>query len=195
MSHKSIINFSGSLVSLGPLVRELCSFYQKWNNDFQTTQTLAVSRPVTLDEQIASFERFSKADSNHIFFTIYAKENDRPIGFTYLADIDHRNRTAEFGIVIGEGDCRGKGFGTETTQLVLSYAFSVLGLHNVVLKVYEFNKSAIRAYEKAGFVKCGYRRQAHFMLGRLWDVIFMECLATEFNNSILNNNLLFKTSY
>ncbi|MBA4495057.1 GNAT family N-acetyltransferase [Paenactinomyces guangxiensis] len=190
MDHKPVINFSGSLVSLGPLSRELCPLYQKWNNDFQTTRNLAVSRPVTLDEQVASFEGFAKPDSNHVFFTIYEKGNMRPIGITYLADIDHQNRTAEFGIIIGEEECRGKGFGTETTQLILSYAFYVLGLHNVMLKVYEFNKSAIRVYEKAGFMECGRRRQAHFMRGRLWDVIFMECLASEFNNPILNNNLL-----
>jgi RimJ/RimL family protein N-acetyltransferase len=53
--------------------------------------------------------------------------------------VDHRNRSATFGILIGEPECRGKGYGTETTRLMLDYAFTTLGLHNVMLTVFEFN--------------------------------------------------------
>ena len=47
--------------------------------------------------------------------------------------IDRRNRTATFVIFIGETKARGQGYGTETTRLVLDYAFTALGLHNVDL--------------------------------------------------------------
>ena len=53
------------------------------------------------------------------------------------------------------------------------------------LKVFEFNENAIRAYKKAGFVECGRRRQSHFIGGRLWDIIYMEALATEFDTSAI----------
>jgi hypothetical protein len=53
-----------------------------------------------------------------------------------------------------------------------------------MLVVYKFNLSGRRAYEKAGFRECGRRRQAHLMGGRWWDVIYMQCLASEF--AILN---------
>jgi RimJ/RimL family protein N-acetyltransferase len=58
---------------------------------------------------------------------------------------------AEYGIVIGEPDCQGRGYGTETTSLMLDYAFTVLGLHNVMLTVMAYNLAGIRTYEKAGF--------------------------------------------
>jgi RimJ/RimL family protein N-acetyltransferase len=55
-------------------------------------------------------------------FTIYERETLRPIGNTALHGVDHRNRSASFGIMIGEPECRGKGLGTETTRLMLDYA-------------------------------------------------------------------------
>jgi diamine N-acetyltransferase len=133
---------------------------------------------------MASFEEIVKSNK-YIFFTIYEKETMLPIGNSFLTDIDYKHRRAEFNIVIGEKNCHGKGFGTEVTKLVLDYAFQILGIHNVFLRVYEFNQKAIRAYEKAGFAVCGRRRQAQFMGGRLWDIIFMEALATEFTESLL----------
>lgn len=176
-----IINFSGESVSLGPLRRDLIPLYNGWNNDFETTRTLGSSRPVILEEEINAFEQVSKS-REYIFFTIYEKHTMQPIGNTYLSNIDYKHRSSEFNIVIGEKNCRGKGYGTEAAQLILNYAFKIEGLHNVFLKVYEFNEAAIRAYEKAGFTKCGRRRQSHYFNGRLWDVIFMDALASEYKD-------------
>ena len=72
------------------------------------------------------------------------------------------------------------GYGTEATRLTLDYAFTALGLHSVLLKVYAFNLAGLRTYQKAGFREIGRRREAHHMGGRLWDVILMDCLATDF---------------
>jgi RimJ/RimL family protein N-acetyltransferase len=55
-----------------------------------------------------------------------------------------------------------------------------------MLRVYEFNLAGQRAYAKAGFRECGRRRQCQFMGGKLWDVILMECLATEFTSPVLH---------
>lgn len=176
---KPVINFSGELVALGPLSKDYMDIYMKCNNDFQTTRTLAESRPSTYDALSEAIDNFGK-DVGYVFFTIFEKNGYRPIGFTYIDNIDHKNRTSAFNIVICEDDCRGKGYGTETTRLMANYAFAVLGIHNLGLTVYEFNQAAIKAYKKAGFVEYGRRRQSHFIGGRLWDSVFMECLSTEF---------------
>ncbi len=102
-----------------------------------------------------------------------------------MQGIDYRNRSATFGIVIGEPDARGKGCGTETTRLMLDYAFTALGLHSVMLTVYEFNLAGQRAYTRAGFRPFGRRRQCRMMGGRLWDEIYMDCLASEFTSPVL----------
>ena len=72
-------------------------------------------------------------------FAIYERATLRPIGNTTPQGLDRRNRSASFGIIIGEPEFRGRGLGTETTRLMLDYAFTALGLHNVMLTVFEFN--------------------------------------------------------
>lgn len=181
-----ILNVEGKRVALGPIRRDLIPLYQRWINDFRTLRTLGVPpRPMTLEEETSWFERASSG-SDQANFTIYERAAERAIGNTSLVDIDYRHRTAVFGIFIGEADARGQGFGTETTRLMLDYAFTALGLHNVMLAVYEFNIAGRRAYEKAGFKEVGRRRQSRFMGGRLWDEIFMDCLASEFDSPILS---------
>jgi RimJ/RimL family protein N-acetyltransferase len=107
------------------------------------------------------------------------------VGTAGLHQIDHHNRSAAFGIVVGEPEYRGQGLGTETVRLVLDYAFCALGLHNVMLSVYEFNQAGWRAYEKAGFQELGRRRECRFMGGKMWDEIFMDRLSTGFESPVL----------
>ena len=187
-SSPPIVNIVGQSVALGPLRRDLLPFYERWINDFGTARTLGAlpPRPVTTEVEAAWYERES-ADGNGVApFTIYERATWAPIGNTGLRAIDHRNRTAEFGILIGEPSARGKGYGTETTRLMLDYAFTALGLHSVFLTCFEFNLAGRHAYQKAGFREIGRRRQCRWMGGRLWDEILMDCLEDEFASPVLS---------
>jgi RimJ/RimL family protein N-acetyltransferase len=149
---------------------------------------MGVPRPLTHEQEIAWYDQAATA-ANDIQFTIYERATWRPVGNTGLHSIDHRNRAAEFGIIIGEADCRGKGYGTEAARLMLDYAFAALGLANVMLRVHEFNLAGQRAYQKAGFHEFGRRRQCIFMGGRWWDEVYMDCLASEFTSPVLSTIL------
>lgn len=175
------VNYSNDTIALGPLRRELISLYMDCNNDFQITRMLAGSRPVTEEELLVAIERYAKAESC-VFFTIYEKASMKPIGITFLTEIDYKHRTAEYNIVISDQSSHGKGFGTEATRLMMDYAFSVVGVHNLHLRAYEYNKAAIHVYEKVGFRIYGKRRESHFIGGRMWDTVYMECLAIDFHD-------------
>jgi RimJ/RimL family protein N-acetyltransferase len=143
-SERPILNIEGDLVALGPLRRELLPLYQRWINNLATMRTLGLAPlPMTSEKEQDWYDRQSKAEDD-VPFTIYERETLRPIGNTGLHGVDHRNRSATFGILIGEPDCRGKGYGTETTRLMLDYAFTALGLHNVMLTVFAFNAAGTR---------------------------------------------------
>jgi hypothetical protein len=71
--------------------------------------------------------------------------------------------------MIGDKREWNKGYGTEVTRLLTRYAFETLNLNRVWLRVYEFNRYAIRAYEKAGYRREGVLRQDHFSDGPYWD--------------------------
>jgi RimJ/RimL family protein N-acetyltransferase len=182
---RPLISTEGNLVALGPLRRDLIPTYQRWHNDVATTRTYVLPLPTTLEQEEALSAELMAA-SDKALFTIYERTSWQAVGTTYLTDIDHRHRTAEFGVLIGEAIWRGKGYGTETASLMLDYAFTALGLHSVMLTVYAFNLAGRRAYEKAGFREVGRRRQSHWMSGHYWDEIVMDCLATEFTSPVLS---------
>ena len=180
-SEQPVLNVVGKLVALGPLRADLLPLYGRWINDFGIIRMTGLQAgPVTAEKEREWYEGRAKGADNDAMFTIYERETLRPIGNTALHGIDHRNRSASFGIMIGEPDCRGRGYGTETTSLMLDYAFTALGLHNVMLTVFAFNPGGLRAYEKAGFKPIGRRRECRVVGGKAHDEIYMDCLASEF---------------
>ena len=116
-------------------------------------------------------------------FTVYDRSDLAPVGTTALMRIDHRDRTAEFGISLG--DRRGQGLGTDAARLTLDWGFTVLSLHNVLLRALDWNDQALASYRRAGFREIGCRREAVLSGGRLCDEVYMDALATEFTGSVL----------
>jgi RimJ/RimL family protein N-acetyltransferase len=176
------LNIVGALVALGPFVRDGLALYYRWINDFEVTRYyLDTPRPQTLEERAAWYERLSADDPYNIDFLIYELATMRPIGRVGLEDISYQHQRASFGILIGEKDCWGKGYGTEATRLTLDYGFRLLGLHNIMLSVSSANTAAIQAYTRAGFREIGARRECRREGDSTLDSIFMDCLSTEFD--------------
>ena len=107
-------------------------------------------------------------------FVIY--DGETAVGSVYLRDIDRNNQKCEYGIFIGDEDCRGKGIGTAAARLALAHAFEELGLNRVYLRVFADNLGAIKSYEKAGFRYEGTFRQDVMIDGVGEDIVFMAIL-------------------
>ena len=90
------------------------------------------------------------------------------------------NQTSEAGIFIGDKHFWNKGYGTEALSLLIDYGYKVLNLHNIILKVYEKNKKAIKCYEEIGFKQIGIRREALQRNLDKHNVIYMDILSKEF---------------
>jgi len=182
-----IINITGEKVMLGPLEREsFIALEYASLNDFATLRSRweAAPVPATMERAIRMYER-QIADGDGAYFLIYERASGEAIGTLGLRDIDYRNRAAEFGITISDARHRGKEYGTEATRLVLDYAFTALGLHNVLLTGVSFNPGALRAYERAGFREIGRRHACWLMGGTYYDEVFMEALSTDFESPVL----------
>ncbi len=171
-----VITLAGQLVGLGPLDRAHLTDYHRWANDRETSRTLGLSWPVSLDQVAATFEARSAA-IDAIWFTIHEGTTLRPVGLVYLFEVEPRHRRATFGILIGEADARGRGYGTEATRLLLTYAFDIYGLSNVMLTVYADNLAGQGAYRRAGFREFGRRRACSAVGQDLVDLVYMEAVA------------------
>jgi len=185
-----IVNIAGELVALGPLSKDMLPLFLRWINDFgaQLRVSFPVPGPITHEAEEQWYESVSTGSERHTF-AIRERESMSPVGSTGLHGIDLRNRGATFGIMIGDPEARGKGYGSEATSLMLDYAFTVLGLHSVNLTVAGFNIAGQRAYAKAGFRECGRFRERMWFAGRWWDQIHMDCLADEFTSPVLAKSI------
>jgi RimJ/RimL family protein N-acetyltransferase len=177
-----VVNIRGERVALGPLHRGLLPLIERWNNEFRTVDLGGDDpRPRSAETVSATWEPLLRGERDDwIGFAIYALPEFRPIGIANIRDYTNPRGTAEFGITIGDESDRGRGLGTEATRLVLDYAFTALGVHNVWLDTPAYNAGAIRAYEKAGFRELGRRRGARMLAGTRYDVVLMDCIADEF---------------
>lgn len=114
---------------------------------------------------------------DRLVLAIIDRTTGEGVGEVVLNDWDEGNKSCGFRILIGE-DGRGKGLGTEATQLMVQHGLSTMGLHRISLEVYDFNPRARRVYEKAGFVYEGTGRDALLFDGTWIDVHFMAILNT-----------------
>ena len=155
MAHyKKII---GNKCYLSPIDRADVEEFTKWVNDLEVTRTLSIfNLNINYDVELDIIDKISK-DHNYSIIDI---KNDKLIGIVGLSNIDYLHRTAEIGIFIGDKSYWNKGYGEEAMKLLLKYSFSYLNLRNVMLRVYSYNHSAIKCYEKIGFKMIGKRRNA-----------------------------------
>ena len=169
--------FIGELVTLAPLRREDIPTYTRWFQDYEVQRLLMpeVLVPFTSETEESWYESASR-QTNGYTFGIRTLADDKLIGNCSLFEISLKNRSATFGIVLGEKDYWGKGYGTEATRLTMRFGFDELNLNRIQLEVYDFNPRARRAYEKAGFCHEGIRRQALFREGQYWDIEIMAIL-------------------
>ena len=159
----------GRLVTLRRHRQENLPHVVRWYRDPELARlTRYQTRPMPLEE-IESFFRNRLLSAEALAYAIHVRGNERLIGVTTFSALDPDNGSALFHITIGEPDCWGRGFGTETVTLMLGHAFEKLGLHRVGLSVFAFNERAIRSYEKAGFREEGRLREAVWRDGRWCD--------------------------
>src|SRR3989344_5940061 len=141
----------GERILLRPLtLADASDEYLSWLNDAQTNKYLETRRETM--EGLKAYVAARSGRKDVFFAGIFDKATGAHIGNVKLEPIDLNKKTAVFGILIGNPAYRGKGIGTEATNLVVKYAFEDLQLHDVELGVIAENMAGGRAYEKAGFV-------------------------------------------
>jgi len=79
----------------------------------------------------------------------------RHIGNCVYYNFDREKSEAEVGIMIGEYDCWGKGYGADAVATLVDYIFREVGLQRVYLKTLDWNERAQRCFLKCGFIPCG----------------------------------------
>jgi ribosomal-protein-alanine N-acetyltransferase len=147
--------------------------YLHWINDAEVTKYMLTGTFPSNVEKLEEYYHRMTTSPNHVILAIVDKNSDRHVGNITLNDISWIDRTANLGIMIGDKDFWGKGYGTEATKLMIQYAFGRLNLRKLWLGVYASQKAAIRLYEKAGFKVEGCLKSELYRDGKYHDRIVM----------------------
>jgi len=161
--------------------------FVEWLNDPEVKAGLLMVLPLSFEDEEAWFESMMKAPATQHPLVIEVRNADdwQMIGNCGFHAIDWRIRSAEVGIFIGDKSYWNRGYGTQVMRLLLKHGFNTLNLNRIALEVFETNPRAIRAYEKAGFVHEGCRRQDMFKDGRYIDVLLMSVLRSEWQDDTM----------
>lgn len=172
MTHKV-----GIISVRNPEPRDLDALWRFKNDPEVANQLVGFSGGYSQQDLVDWMEYHRKVPNEYL--RVIANEDDQCIGHVGLYEVDHRVRSADFGILIGDRNYWGKGHGYNLTRWSLDYGFRMLNLNRIQLDVLANHSQAIRLYEKCGFQIEGRRRQAQFKEGEYVDIVFMGVLRSE----------------
>ena len=174
----------GKLVRLRGYEMSDLDTVMQWINDEEVTQFLGggmLSYPVSSIAERNYIEKFGMSESaTEKTFAIETLADNRFIGAINFHAINWIDRHSELGIMIGDKQCWGRGYGTDAMRVLMRLAFDNLNLHRLWLRVYDFNVRAIALYERCGFKREGILREHRQFRGRFHDTIVMGILESEY---------------
>lgn len=178
---------TGEKIFFRTLEKEDYAYIHAWMNDPLTTYFLFYGQtPASLDAITDIIS--SQVSHGDTVFIIADKKTGEPVGFTGLHDIHSRSRKAEFRIFIGEKSFRGKGIGTEATEMMVYYGFDRLNLHRIYLGFTSHNESARHCYENAGFKEEGLLKDDIYRNSRYYDSVRMAMVRDDYYENFFKSH-------
>jgi len=177
--------YVGTSICLGPIDHEKDpAVISQWTHDPEYLRlvdtTPAYPKSIgQIKKMLEALEKEIDESKNLYYFTIRNKEEDRLLGFAAIRWIEWAHGTGWVRLGIGNSQDRRNGYGTQTLDLLLEYAFSELNLYRLGAEIPEYNLGAQHLFEKAGFTEEVRRRQALNRAGRRWDLLLYGLLRQE----------------
>jgi RimJ/RimL family protein N-acetyltransferase len=171
-------------IYLRELTREDIKTINVWRNDKRLVDQLGANfHFVNRETDEQWFDQYLKNRATQIRMAIIEEKTDQFIGVIYLLELNFINRTGLYGgLLIGEKDCQGKGYGTLATLKMLEHAFNDLNLNRIFGYWLEENERSIAVAKKCGFVDEGTMRQCVYKNGIFKNMKIMSILKEEFVN-------------
>ncbi len=182
------MNIMGKKVILRAIEEEDLPALHKWSNLPEIWYNLGGWHfPSSMASMQSWFESL-QSDQLNQRFAIEAPDIGL-IGTANLVNIDWKNRNAFHGMMLGDKDLRGKGFGVDTIMAIMRYAFEELQLERLDTTIIEYNTISINVYcKKCGWKEEGRRRNWYFRKNRYWDKFIVGIMRQEYYELIGANH-------
>ena len=167
----------GEDVTLQTVEEEDLEFLRDAINDPEVRKGLMATKPINGHQEREYFEERISSDDD---VSLLICHDDEPVGSVGLHHDDGRSGSAEIGIFLAP-EYHGRGYGTEASRLLVTYALDELRLHRVQARVLATNEASQRVWEKLGFEREGVHREEQYKDGEYVDVVYFGVLEDEWD--------------
>ena len=180
------MNIEGKTIILRAIEEDDLEILHRWANDPKTQDMIGnLHFPSSMDFHKMWFQNL-KSDQLNQRFAIEAPDVGI-IGISSIIQIDWRNNHAWHGIMLGDANIRGKGYGIDSVMATMRYAFDELHLERLDGSIIEYNTISFFFYSKLGWKEEGRRRNYYFRRGRYWDQIVVGITKQDYYELIKHN--------
>ena len=144
----------------------------RWRNSDAVRPYFIYQKPFTVEGHRQWLEKEIFAGRGFQFI-VCRKEDNKPIGCTYLRDYDSYTRKAEYGFFLGEASEKGKGIGKEMVAITTRFAFEELKIHKLFARAFADNPASIKSFLKNGYKQEAYLKDEEFVNGEYRDIVFL----------------------
>ena len=129
--------------------------------------------PMTLWEEEEWVKSQKSSQNGSYNFAIEDIETKKYIGGCGIQEVNWLSRVATVGIMIGDKEYWGKGYGTDAMKVLMDFIFNKMNIRKIRLSTFSFNMRARKSYEKCGFEVEGILKDEIFKDGKYYDEIIM----------------------
>ncbi len=174
------------MIKLELIKKEDLNKIVEWNKDKSTDELLQwagplYEYPLTLSQVEKYFldEKDKEVVDTYIYKIVTISTGDI-IGTVELREVDQENKIARVcRFLIGEKNERGKGIGALALKEILRIGFEDKAYEKITLGVFDYNKGAVRCYEKVGFTIEKLLKDARKAKDGYWSLYEMSISKTQ----------------
>ena len=155
--------------------------YVAWLNDSDVNRYLESRFSRHTSATVEAYIREHTQSPDVFLLAICTKPDGKHIGNIKVGPIDRIHGTADVGLMIGDREEWGHGYGTEAIALVTGFAFDELGLRRLTAGAYRENGASVRAFQRCGYRIEGVLRNHRQLGDGRTDVILVGLLAEDVN--------------
>jgi len=151
---------SNNIVTLRAIEPEDIELLYTWENDPETwdvSHTLVPYSKYILALYIKNSDK-DIYESKQLRLMI-ENSDGKTVGAIDLFDFDPHHSRAGIGILIHNHSNRSKGYASATLELLISYCFNKLNIHQLYANIESNNKISLSLFNKCKFTICGTKRE------------------------------------
>ncbi|NAZ95989.1 GNAT family N-acetyltransferase [Vibrio toranzoniae] len=159
------MSIKGNMVTLRAIEIEDLEFIHQWANDSDIWDMLGGWHfPYSKGSSENWIKNINNNDKKNQYFAIEIK-NKKIIGTINIVNIDWKNRSATYGIMLGDIQSQGKGYAKDAMLTILTFLFEELGLIRIESDILDTNIRSLKFHKNNGWVVEGEKKFADYRRG------------------------------